>query len=86
MSQPEQEYEQALRALLAEVCKADVSDAGLDDDLVLRLGLDSLAGLRLLAAVEKRLDVRFPNERLKEFRTLGRILEFVADSRQENQP
>ena len=74
--------EQALRALLAEVAKKDLSGTGPDDDLVRELGLDSLAALRLLAAVEKRFGVRFPDDRLAEFRTLRRLLEVVAPARE----
>jgi acyl carrier protein len=70
--------EQALRALLSEVSRKDLSRTGLDDDLIRELGLDSLAALRLLAAVEKRFGVRFPDERLAEFRTLRSLLEFIA--------
>ena len=51
----------------------------------IRRGLvDSLAGLRMLAAVEKQFGVRFPDERLKEFRTLRLILEIITDNPQEN--
>jgi acyl carrier protein len=73
----EQNREQELRKLLSELCEADVAEFELDADLVHELGLDSLAGLRMLAAVEKRFDVRFPDERLKEFRTLRLILEII---------
>jgi acyl carrier protein len=75
--------ERALRALLTDVSGNDLSRVGLDDDLVRELGLDSLLALRLLAAVEKRFGVRFPDERLAEFRTLRRILDVVAP---EGQP
>jgi acyl carrier protein len=75
--------EKALRSLLTDVSGKDLSQTGLDDDLVRELGLDSLLALRLLAAVEKRFGVRFPDERLAEFRTLRRILDVVAP---EGQP
>jgi acyl carrier protein len=56
----------------------DLNSIGLDDDLVRVLGLDSLAALRLLATVEKRFGVRFPDERLAEFRTLRQLRDFIA--------
>ena len=49
----------------------------LDDDLARELAIDSLAGLRVLAAVEKRFDVRFPDERLSELRTLRQLLDCI---------
>lgn len=66
-----------LREILARQSGMDASRIGLDDDLVRELGLDSLAALRVLAAVEKRFDVRFPDERLGEFRTLRRVLDHL---------
>jgi acyl carrier protein len=77
--------EQRLRAVLAEVSRQDLGRNALDDDLVRELGLDSLAALRLLAAVEKHFDVRFPDERLAEFRTLRQLLDFIARA-QEGKP
>ena len=36
------------------------------------------AALRLLAAVEKRFGVRFPDDRLGEFRTLRQLRDYIA--------
>ena len=69
--------EAELRRLLSELCRQDVSHLDLDSDLVSELGLDSLAGLRLLAGVEKRFAVRFPDHRLGEFRTLRELLRYI---------
>ena len=73
-------HETELRALLSKTAKRDITDVALDDDLVIALGLDSLAALRMLAAVEKQFHVRFPDERLSEFRTLRKILEAIPES------
>jgi acyl carrier protein len=75
-----------LRRLLGEVSRHDLSRTGLDDDLVRELGLDSLAALRMLAAVEKRFGVRFPDEQLAEFRTLRQLLEFITQTTRESGP
>jgi acyl carrier protein len=72
------DLEQRLRNVLGEVSRHDLQVTGLDEDLVRELGLESLAALRLLAAVEKRFDVRFPDDRLAEFRTLRQLREFIA--------
>jgi acyl carrier protein len=76
VSQNKQEME--LRALLAEVSKQNISNIKLEDDLVRELGLDSLAGLIMLAAVEKRFNVRFPDDRLDEYRTMQQLLDGIA--------
>lgn len=81
-----QRLEEDLRTLLAETSKAEVSAVELEDDLVRELGLDSLGGLRLLAGVEKRFDVRFPDDRLAEFRTMRQILVFIATEKGDDRP
>ena len=68
---------ETLRAIVSSVSRRDASRVELDDDLVPTLSLDSLAGLRVLAAVEKRFGVRFPDERLSELRTLRQLLDFI---------
>jgi acyl carrier protein len=75
--------EQRLRTVLSEASRQDLSRLGLNDDLVRELVLDSLAALRLLAVVEKRFAVRFPDERLAEFRTLRILRDFITANRQE---
>lgn len=72
-----------LREILAHQSRLDVDGVGLDDDLVRELGLDSLTALRVLAAVEKRFDVRFPDERLGELRTLRQVLELLGEEEEE---
>ena len=78
--------EEELRAVLTEMSRRDVSGIGIEDDLVRTFGLDSLAGLALLAAVEKRFDVRFPDDRLGEFRTLRQLLDVIAKREEGDQP
>lgn len=75
---PEQ-IEKALREIIARVTRKEVTELAREDDLVEALGIDSLAGLRVLAAVEKHFEVRFPDERLGEFRTMNRVLEFIEE-------
>ena len=76
--------EDGLRALLGDLSGKDTSRLRLDDDLVRELGLDSLAGLRLLAGVEKRFGVCFPDERLGEFRTLSQLLDVMAATEEKS--
>ena len=79
--------EAEIRALLAEACGRDVSRIGADVDLVRALGLDSLALLRLVAEVEVRLGVRFPDSALSQLRTIRHFTEaIVADRQGSNTP
>lgn len=70
-------HEEDLRTLLAHAFGQDAWRVGEDEDLMHELGLDSLAVLRLLAAVEKRFDVRFPDDRLGDIRTLRELLDLI---------
>ncbi len=73
-----QEPELELRKLLTEVTRRELAAASADADLVRDLDLDSLTGLEVLAAVEKRFGVRFPDDRLDEFRTISDLMEVIA--------
>ncbi len=72
------EREGELRRLLAEVTRKEILPVATHDDLVRELGLDSLTGLEVLAAVEKRFGVRFPDDRLDEFRSIADLMEVIA--------
>ena len=77
--------ETTLRAIVAQVIGKETSGLALEDDLTVTLGIDSLAGLRVLAAVEKRSGVRFPDEQLGEFRSMKRVLEFTEGRNKEKE-
>jgi len=69
--------ESDLRELLSEMSGKDAWAVEADADLVRELGLDSLAGLRMLARIESHFDMRFPDERLSEIRTVRQILAVI---------
>lgn len=76
MNRPSQEAE--LRALLSNICREDLSEVALETDLIREFGLDSLGGLRMLAAVEKRFNVRIPDQTLSDLRTLKQLLDIMT--------
>jgi acyl carrier protein len=78
------DIEAELRAVLAEACGRDVSRIGADVDLVRALGLDSLALLRLVAEVEVRLGVRFPDSALSQLRTIRQFAEAIVADREKS--
>jgi len=71
------DIETRVRDLIARISKQDTSSVATDDDLVERLGVDSLQGLQILAGVEKRFDVRLADDELITLRTIGRISQAV---------
>jgi acyl carrier protein len=82
---PSTDIESAVRELIVEVSRQDISAIGRDDDLVEHLGVDSLQGLQILARVEHRFRVRLPDEELIRMRTIGRIADVVGRLRREGQ-
>ena len=62
----------------------DISQSDKDSDLVIELGLDSLAVLKLLAHIEKGFDVNFPNEKLSGLRTINSLLSFIETLQKGN--
>ncbi len=75
--------ERELHRLLSRVSIKNVDDVRPEDDLVEKLGIDSLTALQLLAAVEKRFNVTFPDERLDEFRSLRDICTHVRNEQEK---
>ena len=67
----------AVRAVIDDIARQDVTSVGRDDDLVAVLGVDSLQGLQILAGVEKRFGIRLRDEELIHMRTIGRIADAV---------
>ena len=79
------EIEAGVRTLIVEISRQDVSSIGRNDDLVERLGVDSLQGLQILAHVEQHFDIRLPDDELIRMRTIGRIADLVERLRREDQ-
>ena len=75
--------EAQVREIIAAISRQDLASVRIDDNLVEVLGVDSLQGLQILAAVEKRFGIRLPDEELIRMRTIGAIVAAVAQLRQE---
>ena len=74
----EEALEARLRTIAVEVLGPAARTLPREADLRATLGVDSLTGLRYLAAIETALPVRFPDERLGSFRSLASILDFLS--------
>ena len=75
--------EAQVREIIAAISRQDLASVRIDDNLVEVLGVDSLQGLQILAAVEKRFGIRLPDEELIRMRTIGAIVAAVARLQQE---
>ena len=61
----------------------DLSRFSAEDDLMAELVIDSLAALRVLALVEHRFGVRFPDDRLGDFRSLRGLMNLIEQQKEE---
>lgn len=64
----------AVSRLVAKSAKCDPAELDPDADLLMDLGIDSLEGLKLLAALEQRYGVLLPDHELLELTTVNRIV------------
>lgn len=75
-----EEIESGVRDCIAQSRSSDAASLAPDDDLVEKLGLDSLQGLEVLARLEKRFGIRFPDTRLAELRTIRALVAAIEES------
>jgi len=73
-----------LRMTIEEVSDVDLSETSPEENLVEVLGLDSLGGLRMLATIEKRFDVCFPDEEIGKLKSLEALSRSIQKLTQEN--
>ena len=63
-----------LRALVAEIAEKDeIPDGASFKDL----GIDSMMGVEIVAAIERQYQIKIPDEELKEVSTLNKSYELV---------
>ncbi len=72
--------EDRIRQIIQELTGKSLDNTSSDEDLLESFGLDSLAGLKMLATIEKKCQVVFPNEKLAELRTLNSIKNEIENS------
>ena len=83
---PQHDLTPRLAELLGELSSRGASSIDLDDDLLEALDLDSLGALRVLAAIEKRFDVRFPDGQLAGLTTIRRLQIAIEQARRGEEP
>ena len=70
----ETELKEEIRALIAEIAEKDEIP---DDTHFKDLGIDSMMGVEIVAAIERQYKVKFADEELKEVTTLNKSFELV---------
>jgi len=71
------ELEEEVKAIVARITKTPSSRLTLDTDLRADLNVDSLQGLQIVAAIEKRLEIKVPDEDIDMYTTVRTIIETI---------
>lgn len=69
--------ESRVRETISELTGKDVMSIDAGVDLVDYLALDSIDGLRVVAGIERKLDVRFPDDVLGKLHTIEGIVQVI---------
>jgi acyl carrier protein len=68
------QLKEELRALISEIAEVDTIP---DDTHFKDLGIDSMMGVEIVAAIERQYQIKIPDEELKEVSTLNKSYEMV---------
>lgn len=67
-----------VRAIIAEIAEADPAEIGDDTPLKEALKVDSMMVLEIMSALEARYDIKIPDEKSREFTSLGAIVNAIS--------
>ena len=73
------EIEKEITALVSKVIKVPEEKLSLQANLFTDLGVDSLLGVEIFAALDKKYHIDIPETKLKNIQTLGNIIELVKE-------
>jgi acyl carrier protein len=73
----EDQLTQEIRTLVAKVIKRPEEDIYLDANLFTELGIDSLLGVEIFAALDKKYNVNVPEEELRKIHSVNDIISLV---------
>ena len=66
--------EHEIKRIVAEIIEVDVDALDCDAHFQEELGVDSLLGLEILAAIEQRFGIEVPEEELPNFTTVKKVI------------
>ncbi|MGO8993197.1 MAG: acyl carrier protein [Polyangiaceae bacterium] len=68
------QLKEEIRALISEIAEVDTIP---DDTHFKDLGIDSMMGVEIVAAIERQYQIKIPDDELKEVSTLNKSYEIV---------
>ena len=69
--------EKELREMTALIAEIDPKEIGLESRFVEDLGMDSMMALEILASIEKKYELKIPEENLTKITNLNKVIELV---------
>ena len=72
-------FEQDIKAIIAEVLEAEPESIDPDAKFVDDLGMDSMMALEILAAIEKKFRIAIPEDALPKFTSFNETLRLVKE-------
>ncbi len=71
------DLESELKKLVSEITEMPIEQLKLDADLFTDLGIDSMKGIEIVAAFEKKYRIVIPEEEIPKLRSINKILKFA---------
>jgi len=71
--------ENKLRSIISELTGHDISGIDSATDLVEAFAIDSIDGLRIIAGIERRMAITFPNETLGKLRSIDDLMKVINE-------
>jgi acyl carrier protein len=71
--------EDEIKSLVAKVVKIPEEKLKMDANLFTDLGIDSLLGVEIFAALDKKYKIDIPETRLRDVKTLADLIKIVSE-------
>lgn len=79
MNFSEEHLQKEIRSIIAEALELEEDRIGMEDHFINDLGIDSITALDIVAGIEKRFNIKFPNEQLTKITSLKKAIEVASD-------
>ncbi|MFA4858210.1 MAG: acyl carrier protein [Candidatus Margulisiibacteriota bacterium] len=77
------DLEKEIKSLVAKIVKLPENKIDLDANIFYDLGVDSLLGVEIFAALDKKYHIDIPEDRLKNVKTLHDIIALVREIKKD---
>jgi len=79
MNFSQEHLQKEIRSIIAEVLELEEDRIGMEDHFINDLGIDSITALDIVAGIEKKFNIKFPNEQLTKITSLKKAIEVASD-------